>query len=74
MLFKKAEDVTTVLTVEGMMCGHCTAHVEKALMALSGVRSAKADLATGTVTVVASAKVKAESLADAVKAAGYTVK
>ena len=59
MLFKKAENVTTVLKVEGMMCGHCTARVEAALTAVSGVKSAKADLAAGTVTVEAASKVTA---------------
>ena len=74
MLFKKSEIVTTVLTVEGMMCGHCSARVEAALTAISGVKSAKADLAAGTVTVEAAAKVKPEALITAVKAAGYQAK
>ena len=74
MLFKKAEIVTTVLTVEGMMCGHCSARVEAALTAISGVKSAKADLAAGTVTVEASTKVPTAAMIAAVKNAGYQAK
>jgi Cu+-exporting ATPase len=73
MFFKKAEPKTVVLTVEGMMCGHCSARVEAALTAVSGVKSAKADLEAKTVTVVADAKVKEAALAAAVIAAGYKV-
>ena len=72
-MFGKKENVTTVLTVKGMMCKMCVAHVEKALMAVKGVASAKADLEAGTVTVEASAKVSTDTLKNAVTAAGYTV-
>ena len=34
---KKKENVTYTLTVEGMMCQHCVAHVKKALEAVKGV-------------------------------------
>ena len=72
-MFGKKENVTTVIKVEGMMCNHCTAHVEKALMALKGVSAAKADLTAKSVTVTASAKVTAEQMKKAVMDAGYTV-
>jgi copper ion binding protein len=35
---------TTSLAVQGMMCGHCTGKVEKALSAVPGVRSVVVDL------------------------------
>ena len=73
MFGKKAETVNTVLTVEGMMCGHCAAHVEKALAAIKGVESAKVDLAQKSVTVAAAAKVGAEQMIKAITDAGYTV-
>jgi heavy metal translocating P-type ATPase len=73
MFGKKKETLTTVLTVEGMMCNMCKAHVEKALIALKGVESATADLEAKTVTVVAAAKVTPEEMKAAVTAAGYTV-
>ena len=62
---------TVVITVEGMMCEHCKAHVERALLGVKGVRSASADLAAKTATVVAKASVSKESLVAAITAAGY---
>ena len=59
----------TVLKVEGMMCGHCKAHVEKALMGVPGVEQAEADLEKKTATVTGSADRAA--LIAAVKEAGY---
>lgn len=44
--------VTTNFKVEGMSCGHCTASIEKAVGALSGVQTVKADLAGKAATVV----------------------
>ena len=72
MFGKKKEETTTVLHVKGMMCGHCVAHVEKALSALHGVKSVKVDLEAGTATVV-SAGTDVQKMKDAVTSAGYTV-
>ena len=55
------------------MCPKCVAHVEKALTALKGVASAKADLESKSVTVVASPKVSADAMKKAITDAGYTV-
>ncbi len=41
---KKEHDNMTTIHVEGMMCMHCKAHVEKALLAVAGVTAAEADL------------------------------
>ena len=73
MFGKKKETATTVLTVEGMMCGHCAARVEGALTAMKGVESAKVELAAKTVTVVAVTKVSAADMAKVITEAGYTV-
>lgn len=73
MFGKKKETATTVLTVEGMMCGHCATHVEKALTALRGVDSATVDLEKKTVTVVAAVKVTADQMKKAITDAGYKV-
>lgn len=62
-----------VLTVEGMQCGHCKAHVEKALGELSGVSSAQVDLEAKTATVALSDPVADDALQAAVEEAGYTV-
>ena len=58
------------LTIEGMMCAHCAAHVEKALNALPGV-TAVVDLAAKTAVVTGDAA--DESLKKAVADAGYQV-
>lgn len=62
-----------VLIVEGMMCGHCKAHVEKALAELTGVTSAQVDLEKKTAAVALSENVSDEVLKSAVEQAGYTV-
>ena len=58
------------LTIEGMMCAHCAAHVEKALNALPGV-TAVVDLAAKTAAVTGDAG--DEALKKAVADAGYQV-
>ena len=60
------------LTIEGMMCAHCVAHVEKALSAVSGVQSVAVDLTSGTAAVTGDAP--DDALRAAVTGAGYTVK
>ena len=59
--------------IEGMMCAHCVAHVEKALTALGGVTAAKADLEGKKATVTLSGEVSDQALKDAVTEAGYEV-
>ena len=49
----------TVLKVEGMMCTHCKATVEKACKAVPGVTDAVVDLKAKTVTVTGNADVAA---------------
>ena len=58
------------LTIEGMMCAHCVAHVEKALNALPGV-TALVDLDSKTAVVTGGAS--DEALKKAVADAGYQV-
>ena len=59
------------MKIEGMMCGHCTARVEKALAAVPGVTAVTVDLKAGTAQVEGTAP--AEALRQAVAAAGYEV-
>ena len=63
--------MTKVLTVEGMMCAHCQAHVQKALAGVPGVVSAVVDLDAKKATVELTADVADSVLMDAVKDAGY---
>lgn len=64
-------DKKMVITIKGMMCMHCVAHVEKALTAVSGVENVTVDLKAGTATVSGTAT--AAALEAAVKDAGYEV-
>ena len=62
------------LTVEGMMCQHCVAHVKKALEGVDGVEEAVVDLDAGTAVAKLSADVADDVLTAAVVDAGYEVK
>lgn len=66
--------MTKVLAVEGMMCPHCKASVEKALAAVGGVTSAVADLEAKTATVTCDGAVADAALRAAVTEAGFEVK
>ena len=61
-----------VIGVEGMMCHHCTAAVEKACKAVSGTASAVADLDKKLVTVRSGAALS--DLEQAIIDAGYTIR
>ena len=65
-------DMKRILTVEGMMCTHCSGRVESALNALPGV-SAHVDLEKKTATVTAAPEVTDAMLRKAVEDAGYKV-
>ena len=69
MCFRRENAV--VLQVEGMMCEHCKARVEKALVAVPNVKKVKVDLAAKSATVYGTAAV--EDLTAAVTDAGYEV-
>ena len=64
-------DMTKTLTIEGMMCGHCAAHVQRALAALGA--QVKVDLAKKTAVVTAGQEIPDEVLKEAVRNAGYEV-
>lgn len=63
---------TTTLHIEGMSCGHCSATVEKALNNLEGV-NAKVDLSKKSATVTHPDNLSSDTLAKAVRDAGYEV-
>ena len=69
---KGSSTMTKTMTINGMMCAHCQAHVEKALNAIDGV-TATVDLAAKTATVTLSHEVADEVLKNAVTEAGYEV-
>lgn len=63
--------MTTVIHVEGMMCNHCKAAVEKACKAVPGTQDAVVDLEAKQVTVTGTAQ--PEALHQAITDAGYQV-
>ena len=58
-----------VFRVQGMTCGGCAKHVEKALRSVVGVSGVVIDVAKGTATIAGSASF--EDMAASVAAAGY---
>lgn len=67
-----AHERTVVLNVENMTCPICPITIRKALERVPGVRSAKADMATGTATVTFDpGKTRVAALIKATTDAGY---
>ena len=65
----------TVLTVEGMSCGHCEARVKKAAGAVAGVSSVSVDLKGKKVTVEFDpGAASLQQIKDAIEEQGYDVK
>jgi Cu+-exporting ATPase len=63
----------TTLSIEGMMCGHCQATVEKALKGVQGVSEVVVSLEDKNAVVTADESVSADTLKNAVVDAGYEV-
>lgn len=61
----------TIIKVEGMMCKHCKARVEKICKEMPGAVDAVVDLAAKTVTITGSVDVAA--VKQAINAADYKV-
>lgn len=68
-------NLTKTLKIEGMMCGHCEAHVKKAIEAMEGVEAAEVSHEKGTavVHIIGGAVITDEALKKAVEEEGYTV-
>ncbi len=69
---KEEKNMRKVLEIKGMMCGHCSGHVSRALNAVPGVK-ATVDLASKTATVESASPVDDSVLIAAVQNAGYEV-
>ena len=70
-MFGIRKTVEYTFPVNGMMCGKCVQHVEKALMAVKGVKEAKASLEAKTVTVRCVETITEAELRKVVTDAGY---
>ena len=68
---KGESTMTTTISIEGMMCAHCQAHVEKALKEVAGVTEVTVSLENKNAVITGDASV--EALKQAVVDAGYEV-
>ena len=63
----------TIIKINGMMCMHCVAHVDRALRAVPGVTAVAVDLAGGCATVDYEAPAKLSDLEKAITNEGYEI-
>lgn len=63
---------TTLLHIDGMKCNHCKNNIEKAVKDVEGVKSAIADLPTGTLSVVGD--FDEEAVKKAITDLGFSIK
>ncbi len=70
---KEENNMTKTIKIEGMMCGHCEAHVKKALEAIDGVKEAQASHEEGTAVVTLEKDVADDVLSKAVEEQDYKV-
>ncbi|MDE5893430.1 MAG: heavy metal translocating P-type ATPase [Acetatifactor sp.] len=70
---KETKIMEKTLKIEGMMCGHCEAHVKKALEALEGVTQANVSHEAGTAVVTMTSEISEDVLKQAVVDQGYKV-
>ena len=71
---ERTNTMTKVISIEGMMCNHCTGTVQKALEAVEGVKAVTMSLEQKNATVELASDVADEVLTKAVTDAGYEVK
>ena len=71
IVIEEENEMAIVINVEGMMCKHCKARVEKACKGVEGTVDAVVDLAAKNVAVTGTASV--EALKAAIVEAGYDV-
>ena len=70
---KEDKNMTTVINVNGMMCGHCKATVEKVTRGVEGVSNSMVNLDAKNVTIEHSADTDLEKVKKAITDAGYEV-
>ena len=70
---KEMKTMEKIIKIEGMMCGHCEAHVKKALEVLEGVEQANVSHEAGTAIVTMTADISEDILKKTVEEEGYKV-
>lgn len=68
---KRKEEYIMKISVNGMMCGHCEAHVKKALEAIEGIETVLASHQENLVTITTSKEVDELAIKAAIEEAGY---
>lgn len=63
----------TTAKIDGMMCGHCEAHVNEAVRAHFNVKKVTSSHAKNTTTIVSETPITKDQLADALAGSGYDV-
>jgi len=61
------------ISIEGMSCNHCVAHVKEALEGLEGVTSVKVNLDKKCASIESKLEVKDEAIKSVIEEAGYDV-
>ena len=71
---KENNNMTTItVNVTGMMCGHCEAHVNKAVKEAFGVEDVVSSHEKGTTVIQAPQKLEEDKIREVIKEAGYEV-
>ena len=71
---KESNGMTTItVNVTGMMCGHCEAHVNKAIKEAFGVEDVVSSHEKGTTVIQAPQKLDEDKIREVIKEAGYEV-
>lgn len=65
--------IKKVITIEGMMCEHCKAKVEKSLLELDNVTKVRVSLKDKTATIYSSVSIPDEDIIDTINKLDYKV-
>ncbi len=65
--------IKKVITIEGMMCEHCKAKVEKALLELKDVSKVKVNLKDKTATIYSKSSINESDITNAIAKLDYKV-
>lgn len=63
----------TTLKIDGMMCGHCEAHVNDTIRNAFDVKKVTSSHSKGETVIISDEPLDESRLADAIKSTGYTL-
>lgn len=70
---EEEKNMKTVIKVDGMVCGHCKANVEKAVLKVQGVKTAEVNLEQKQVCIESEDNLNLDTVKAAITEAGYEV-